>query len=75
MNSTKLIDYNFIHPPYGVNYSTWDEKRARENFNWFINVVPERIQTLEQTIQRNEPNVVFVASFQPETLKPLGQWL
>ena len=38
------VEYDLLVPPLGLNYDNLTPKQAKENFNWFISKIPERME-------------------------------
>lgn len=37
------VNYNLLVPPLGLNFSKMTPKQARDNYDWFISKIPERM--------------------------------
>ncbi len=51
-----------------------NEREAKEFFQWFINIIPERLKMLKSSIESNDKRIASKLDFSPNSLIYLGEW-
>lgn len=68
----KAIKYQFAIPPLNKPFSELSSQEAKEFFDWYMKVLPSRIQYLSRYCDNQRGNDAMDLS--PESLIPLWRW-
>ena len=71
---SKDVEYDLLVPPFGADYYSMTPKQAKENFEWFISKIPERVEYLRNRISKDLKISVEELDFSPESLKIVWKW-
>ena len=71
---SKDVEYDLLVPPYGQDYYSMTPKQVRENFEWFISKIPERIDYLINRCAKDLKISVNEFDFSPDSLKLIWRW-
>ena len=64
--------YEGVDPPLKKQFHLLNKKEAQRYFDWFINIIPERIAMLRRACI--EDGVGDILDYTPESLVPLWRW-
>ena len=68
------VEYSIEFPPMGVDYNSWDNKTAKEYFEWYITQIPFRTAYLCQRVSRDLDVDISLLDFSPESLNLIWEW-
>lgn len=69
-------DYPMMVPPFEVkDYSIMTPKEAKQNFDWFVGEVPNRIRLLLGAIEYSETAKLELFDKTPQSLVVLWEWI
>ena len=68
------VEYTIEFPPMGVDYNSWDNKTAKEYFEWYMTQIPLRTAYLCQKVTRDLYIDISVLDFSPESLNIIWEW-
>ena len=74
MRFVKDVKYDLLVPPLGLEYSKMTPKQVRENFEWFISRIPERIEYLTNRCAQDLNITVNELNLSPDSLKIIWRW-
>ena len=66
------MTYEIIQPPFTLNFRTMSKRELEGYYEWFKQMIPERICMLEKTVRESESS--WTADRSPKSLSALGQW-
>ena len=66
------MTYEIIQPPFTLNFRTMSKRELKEYYEWFKQMIPERISILEKTVRESESS--WTADRSPGSLSALGEW-
>ena len=72
---SKDVEYDLLVPPYGQDYYSMTPKQVKDNFEWFISKIPERIDYLINRCAKDLKVSVDKFDYSPESLKLIWRWL
>lgn len=67
-------NYKIIKLPTRKKIRDLTEKEAREFNDWFIKIIPERLEILKYYVREDNKKLASKLDFSPESLVPLGKW-
>jgi hypothetical protein len=67
--------YEIIQPPFSLDYKIMTKKELRELYEWYINIIPERIKILTKAVNTTKNFEDWKADYTPKSLLKLGEWL
>ena len=68
------VEYDLLVPPFGSDYYSMSPKQAKENFEWFISKIPERVEYLSNRIAEDVKIPVSELDLSPDSLKTVWRW-
>ena len=68
------VRYDLLVPPLGFGFASMTPKQTRENFEWFISKIPERIEYLTNRCAQDLNISVDALDFSPDSLKIIWRW-
>lgn len=68
-----MDDYPLIEFIYDKRYDELTSKEAEANFDWFINIIPKRLDILQNTMHEAHPH--WCVDYTRESLYDLGKWV
>lgn len=68
-----MNSYPRITMPYNKFFHELTKMEAEKTFQWFLNVIPERVETLEINVRRTFPD--WNADKSCDSLQVLGKWM
>ena len=71
---SKDVGYDFLFPPLGLDFYNMTPKQARENFEWFISVIPERMEYFRNRCASDLSITVELLDYSAESLKLVWRW-
>jgi hypothetical protein len=67
-------EYRTIQPPFTLNFPEMSKKELRAYFNWFQEIMPERIAELAYAVKSSPRFENWQPDFSPNSLNALGDW-
>ena len=71
---SKDVEYDLLVPPYGQDYYLMTPKQVKDNFEWFISKIPERVDYLINRCAKDLKVSVDEFDYSPESLKLIWRW-
>jgi hypothetical protein len=68
------IAYNTIQPPFTLKFWDMSKKELRDYYNWFQEVIPERIDELASAVNSSNDFEDWKPDYGPSSLNTLGNW-
>jgi len=68
------VEYELLAPPFGLGYNSMTDVQAKENFEWFVSKIPERVEYLRNRCAQDLKVSVDRLNFTPESLILIWQW-
>lgn len=68
------IPYDLLIPPLGLDFRSMTPKQAEENFNWFMSIIPERINYFQNRCSNDLGISMDALNFSAESLLPVWRW-
>ena len=68
------VEYNVEFPPMGVDYDSWNNKTAKEYFEWYISQIPLRTEYLCNRVSSDLKIDISLLDFSPESLNIIWEW-
>ena len=68
------MPYSIIHPPFTLSLREMPEREFRRYYQWFMDVLPERITVLASAIKETSGFESWLPDYTPASLDTLGQW-
>ncbi len=69
-----IHDYKLCLPPYGYDYYNMTVKQARAQYEWFISVIPERVNYLKKRCAEDLKIKPDLLDYSADSLKLLWEW-
>ena len=69
-----MRNYKIIQLPTSKKINDLTEKEAKEFNDWFIKIIPKRINILKNYVKEDNKTIASKLDFSPESLVPLGEW-
>src|SRR5262249_45388518 len=66
--------YAAIQPPFTLNLRDMPKEELRRYFQWFVGVLPERVNELTKAVKQTPGFESWQADRTPPSLETLGQW-
>lgn len=71
---TKDVKYDLLVPPLGLDFYNMTPKQAKENFEWFISKIPERMEYFRNRCASDLKIPVETLDYSPESLIVVWRW-
>lgn len=68
------VPYDILVPPLGLDYYNMTPRQASENFHWFLDHIPERMDYFRARCAQDLSVPLEQLNYQPESLLPVWQW-
>jgi hypothetical protein len=68
------MTYEIIQPPFEKNLEDMPKAELKQYFQWFLDVLPKRMNVLEEAVRATPGFENWHADFTPSSLGPLGHW-
>ena len=68
------VKYDLLVPPLGFDFYSMTPRQARENFEWFLSKIPERIEYLTNRCAKDLNISVKEIKLSPYSLKTIWKW-
>lgn len=68
------MTYDIVKPPFEKNLRDMSRIELKQYFQWFIDVLPQRMDVLEDAVRRTPGFDQWCADYTPSSLAPLGHW-
>jgi len=68
------VSYEIIDPPFSLVFKELSRKELRGYFDWFLAVIPERIQILADAVRATPGYEHWSPEYSPASLEGLGEW-
>ncbi len=68
------IEYDLLVPPLGLDFQNMTPKQAKENFDWFISKIPERMEYLRNRCATDINVPLECLDYSPESLNIVWSW-
>lgn len=68
------IRYDILVPPLGLDFYNMTPKQAKENYEWFISKIPERMEYLRKRCADDLNISIEKLDFSPESLILVWRW-
>ena len=69
-----IHDYELCLPPYGYDFYNMTVKQARAQYEWFISVIPERVNYLKKRCAEDLKIKPDLLDYSADSLKLLWEW-
>lgn len=66
--------YTNIQPPFSLKFTEMPKRELRQYFQWYLNVLPERIGILTGAVRQSPGWETWEADYSPDSLNTLGEW-
>jgi|CXWL01.1.fsa_nt_gi hypothetical protein len=66
--------YQTIQPPFTLKFSEMSKKELKDYFQWFLGVIPERINELANAVRATPGYEAWQPDQMPTSLHSLGAW-
>jgi hypothetical protein len=70
----RIMPYATIQPPFTLKLREMPKKELRRYYQWFMDVLPERINELAAAVRETPGFESWQPDFTPASLDALGQW-
>ena len=74
MRFSNDIKYDLLIPPIGLNFQKMTPKQAKENFDWFISKIPERMNYFRNRCAKDLNILPEELNYSPESLVVIWRW-
>lgn len=68
------IKYDLMVPPFGLDFQNMTPKQAKENFDWYMSKLPERMEYLRNRCAKDLKIPVSMLDYSPESLIVIWRW-
>jgi len=68
------VAYRVIQPPFTLEFAKMSRKELRSYFNWFLAIIPERVNELASAVESSRGFENWQPDFTPKSLDALGEW-
>jgi hypothetical protein len=68
------MSYRTIQPPFTLKFRQMSKKELKEYFQWFQDVMPERLEELRKAVHTSPGFSGWRADYLPDSLDSLGDW-
>ena len=66
--------YETIQPPFSLNFREMTKGQFKDYFDWFQEILPQRLDGLEQAVKTTLGFEGWTPDFSPTSLDRLGEW-
>jgi hypothetical protein len=66
--------YREIHPSFELNLTEMPKKELRRYFQWFMDVLPERVSELAKAVRETPGFETWQPDLTPDSLDTLAEW-
>jgi len=70
----KDVQYDLLVPPLGFDFASMTPKQTRENFEWFISKIPERMDYFRNRCASDLNIPMEILDYSPDSLIPVWRW-
>jgi hypothetical protein len=70
----EMKNYKIISPPFTLNFKRMSPKELKAYYEWYLSLLPERINMLSNTVQSTSRYEKWAADLSPASLDTLGKW-
>ena len=70
----ETIPYSAVRPPFTLKFREMPKKELREYYEWFHDVVPQRIDELASVVRSSAGFESWQPNYTPDSLNALGRW-
>lgn len=68
------VQYDLLVPPLGLDFYKMSPKQAKENFNWYMSKIPERMVYLRNRCAKDLKIPLGMLDYSPESLIIIWRW-
>lgn len=69
-----MKEYSIIELPIYPDLKNRSKEDLKEYYEWYINIMPERLKQLSSVINANKSYISWKADYSPNSLEKLGKW-
>ena len=71
---TNDVPYDLAVPPFGLDYYHMTTKHAKENYQWFISIIPNRMAYFRNRCASDLKVSECLLDYSPASLVPIWEW-